>query len=137
VAVQGISEHIKIPSDIKKIRKVIAKIINVLLERNVDKSHIFDIRLSVEEAIINAIEHGNKKNKNLNVDITFVVDDEKIEIAVEDQGKGFDHTKMPDPTTDGNILRAHGRGVYLIHKLMDRVRHNDRGNRIKLTKFLR
>ena len=137
MAVQGISESIKMPSDIKKIRKVIARIVDLLVERNVDKSHMFDIRLSVEEAIINAIEHGNKKDKNLIVDISFAIDDEKIELAVEDQGRGFDHTKMPDPTTNGNVLRAHGRGVYLIHKLMDRVQYNDRGNRIKLIKYLR
>ncbi|MBL7069441.1 MAG: ATP-binding protein [Candidatus Omnitrophica bacterium] len=137
MAVQGISESIKMPSDIKKIRKVIARIVDLLVERNVDKSHMFDIRLSVEEAIINAIEHGNKKDKNLIVDISFAIDDEKIEVAVEDQGGGFDHTKMPDPTTNGNVLRAHGRGVYLIHKLMDRVQYNDRGNRIKLIKYLR
>ncbi len=137
MAVQGISESIKMPSDIKKIRKVIARIVDLLVERNVDKSHMFDIRLSVEEAIINAIEHGNKKDRNQTVDISFAIDDEKIELAVEDQGRGFDHTKMPDPTTNGNILRAHGRGVYLIHKLMDRVQYNDRGNRIKLIKYLR
>lgn len=134
---QSISESIKIPNNAKHIRKISSRIVDLLVERNVDKSHIFDIRLSVEESILNAIEHGNKKNENLTVVVSFTIDDKRIEITVEDMGEGFNHATLPDPTKDANILRAHGRGIYLIHKLMDRVQYNDKGNRVKLTKYLR
>ncbi len=134
---QRIKEKFSIPSDIKHIRKISTRMVNSLLQRNIDKSVIFDVRLSVEEAILNAIEHGNRRDASLAVDVFFEIDDEKIEITIEDKGKGFSHSALPDPTTDENILRAHGRGVYLINKLMDDIRYNEKGNRVKLTKFLR
>jgi serine/threonine-protein kinase RsbW len=132
--VQTINESISITSNLKNIRKVSSRIVDLLLERGIDKSTIFDIRLSIEEAIINAIEHGNKKDESLKVTASFIIDEDKIEIAVEDEGEGFSHTALPDPTKDKNVLRAHGRGVYLFHKLMDRVEYNDKGNRVKLVK---
>lgn len=134
---QSVNESISIPSNIKNIRSVSSKIVELLIERKVNKSIIFDIRLSVEEAILNAIEHGNKNNEDLNINISFSIDGTKAEIAVEDQGAGFDHISLPDPTTDENILRSHGRGIYLIHKLMDKVQYNDKGNRVRLIKYLR
>ncbi|MFH1752685.1 MAG: ATP-binding protein [Candidatus Omnitrophota bacterium] len=133
--VQCARESIKITSNVKNIRKVSPRIISLLQERNIDNAYIFDIRLSVEETVLNAIEHGNGKNEKLTVEVTFAIDDQKIEISVEDQGPGFDHKSVPDPTKSGNILRSHGRGVYLVHKLMDKVEYNDKGNKVKLTKY--
>ncbi len=132
-----ITESIKIPSDLKHIRKVSSRIVDLLVERGIDKSRIFDIRLSVEEAVINAVEHGNKRARGLSVNVFFTIDDGKIEVTVEDEGKGFSHSELPDPTKDANILRSRGRGRYLIYKLMDKVEYNEKGNRIKLVKFLR
>ncbi|NQT06088.1 MAG: ATP-binding protein [Candidatus Omnitrophica bacterium] len=137
MAQQDIKESISITSDIKEIRKVSSRIVGLLMERMVDKALIFDIRLAVEEAIINAIEHGNKRNKRLKVKVSFGIDNERMEITVEDSGSGFDHKGIPDPTEDKNVLRSHGRGIYLIHRLMDRIEYNDKGNRIKLTKYIK
>ena len=134
---QRVTESIKIPSNIKHVKKITSDIVNLLVERKVDKSHIFDIRLCVEEAVINAIEHGNKNNEKLNVSVSITINDSKIEVTIEDEGKGFGHHTLPDPTKNENVLRSHGRGVYLIHKLMDKVQYNDKGNRVKLIKYLR
>lgn len=134
---QRIAETIKVASNVSNIRKISSRIVDLLMERNVDKSRIFDIRLSAEEAVLNAIEHGNKKSSSLSVTVSIEIDDDKAVIGVEDEGKGFDHRSLPDPTTDENILRSHGRGVYLVHKLMDEVQYNDNGNRVKLTKYLK
>ena len=134
---QAVSESIKIRSNAKHLKKVSTRIVDLLMKRNVDKNHIFDIRLSIEEAVLNAIEHGNKGDESQTVNISFVIDDQRIEITVEDQGNGFSHIGLPDPTVDGNILRSHGRGVYLIHKLMDKIQYNDKGNRVKLIKYFK
>ena len=56
---------------------------------------------------------------------------------MEDQGKGFDRVALPDPTKDEHILRSHGRGVYLVHKLMDKVEYNEKGNKVKLVKYFK
>jgi serine/threonine-protein kinase RsbW len=133
--VQTITESVKIFSKPANIRNVSSRIVDLLGERGVDRSYIFDIRLSLEETVLNAIDHGNNNDEKLSVTISFAVYDDKIEITVEDEGPGFDHSKLPDPTKSDNILRAHGRGVYLVHKLMDSVEYNKKGNKVKLVKF--
>lgn len=127
---------IKIPSDIGCIKKVSSKIVELLLRNNVHEDRIFDIKLCVEEAVRNAIVHGNNSHKKLRVKIVYWIEGGNINIEVEDEGKGFDHSKVDDPTLDENILRNCGRGVFLIKKLMDDVRFNKSGNNIKMAKKL-
>jgi len=127
----------KIPSDTKRIREASSEIEKFLRSVNADDSLIFDIRLSVEEAIKNAIIHGNKSNEKLPVLISYSLDDGRFRMEVEDQGKGFDPASVPDPTTEENLLKASGRGVFLIEKLMDEVKYNERGNKIFMVKSIR
>jgi serine/threonine-protein kinase RsbW len=126
----------KIPSDIKYIRKVSAEVEDFLKSKNVEKSLIFDIRLSLEEAIKNAIIHGNKNRKGLSVFITYSLKGGSFTMEVEDQGAGFDPAGVPDPTLEENLYKGGGRGVFLIEKLMDKVRYNDRGNKVFMLKNL-
>lgn len=60
-----------------------------------------------------------------------------MRVTVEDEGPGFDPTKLPDPTDPANLDRVSGRGLLLIQTFMDEVKFNDRGNRISLYKILR
>ena len=55
---------------------------------------------------------------------------------VRDEGDGFDISSVPDPTDPENLLRASGRGLYLIGTLMDEVIHNDVGNKMTMIKLL-
>ncbi|MBL7157459.1 MAG: ATP-binding protein [Candidatus Omnitrophica bacterium] len=128
----------KIPSDIKYIRKVSTEIENFLKSKNVDKSEIFDIRLCVEEAVKNAIIHGNKNKKDLPVFISYSLEDGRFAIEIEDKGKGFDPGKVPDPTKEENLLTEGGRGVFIIRKMMDKVRYDNssRGNKVFMVKFI-
>lgn len=132
-----LKNSINIPSRIDEIRKTSSRIIDALKDYDLDEGTIFDIRLSTEEALRNAIQHGNKGKEDLPVNISFTVDNKILEIIIEDNGKGFDYRKVPDPTTDENILRTCGRGIYLIHNLMDEVHYNDKGNKIRMVKYLR
>lgn len=127
----------QIPSDIAYIKKTSAEVENLLKSNNVDDSTIFDIRLCVEEAIKNAIIHGNKKKSNLPIFISYSLKGGRFIIEIEDQGNGFDPDKIPDPTLDENLLRGEGRGVFLIQKLMDEVRYSDRGNKVFMVKYLK
>ncbi len=127
---------IKIVSEVPEIRKTSSKIIDFLKSYNLDEGIIFDIRLCTEEALRNAMKHGNKGKKDKPVLVSYSFDKEKLEITIEDSGSGFEYKKIPDPTTEENILKASGRGVYLIQKLMDEVHFNDRGNRICMVKYI-
>jgi serine/threonine-protein kinase RsbW len=125
----------KIPSEIKYIKKSSGRILGDLAAV-ADESTLFDIRLCVEEAVRNAIVHGNHCEKKFSVRIAYSWNEAKIVIEVEDQGKGFDYKHLPDPTDSAHILRNSGRGVYLIHHLMDEVDYNDTGSRVTMTRYL-
>ncbi len=127
---------IKIPSEIKQLKKVSSRILDSITSQHIDEAVLFDIRLCVEEAVRNAIVHGNRCDKKLSITISYWIEDGSFNIEVEDEGKGFDHKELPDPTEEGNMLRNHGRGVYLIKRLMDEVRYNEIGNKVKMVKRL-
>lgn len=100
-----------------------------------DKEAVFNIKLSLEEALVNAIKHGNKLNPKLSVKVDIKSDAKGLTISVKDGGRGFDFNAIPDPTVEKNMLKTSGRGVYLIKKLMDEVAFFDSGSGIKMVKF--
>ena len=131
------NKQLSVASDLKKIRHAVDEIIIMLKGLQVDESDMFDIRLCLEEALINAIKYGNRFDKDLEVLIDFACVNDKINISVEDKGTGFDHNKVPDPTKEENLLMGSGRGVFLIKHLMDEVRFNKKGNRLTMVKHLK
>ena len=96
----------------------------------------FKIKLAIEEALTNAMRHGNKLDRNLKVHVKIAADAKKITIDIRDQGSGFDHRGVPDPTTPQRAGHPSGRGVYLMRKIMDSVRYFDKGRRVVLVKAL-
>lgn len=128
---------IKIPSEIRYIKEVWLKILADIKPYNVDPDTLFDIRLCVEEALNNAVMHGNNSDNRLFVNVSYWVEGADFNIEIKDEGGGFDHKLIPDPTTDDNIMKGSGRGVYLIENLMDRVEFNKAGNTIKMVKHLK
>jgi len=127
----------RIPSDIKHIRKASVEIEKFLKSHGIGDSLIFDIRLCAEEAIKNAIIHGNNNNRDLSVSVAYSLEGNKFTLEVEDEGKGFTPGEVPDPTREENLLKAGGRGVFIIQKLMDDVKYNSSGNKTFMVKFIR
>lgn len=95
---------------------------------------IFRLRLALEEAVLNAMKHGNKFNEDLVVGVEVLNTDGEIVLRVEDQGQGFNYNRIADPTQGSNLLKTSGRGVFLIRNIMDRVEFNDKGNVITMRK---
>jgi serine/threonine-protein kinase RsbW len=126
----------QIPSDPCYIKEASGRVLDYVSHLGLDKDTIFDIRLCLEEAIINAIKYGNKRDKDLPVYISYSFGDGRLEIVIRDQGTGFDYGNIPDPRSNGNILKHGGRGLFLIRNLMDKVEFNNSGNEIKMVKFL-
>ncbi len=126
-----------VPSETKSIRMVSSKLLDALAPYGVSEDTLFDIRLCTEEAIRNAIVHGNLSDKHLLTTVSYWIEDGKIFIEVEDEGVGFDRGNLPDPTADDNILKGSGRGVYLIEKLMDSAKFNESGNKITMIKKIK
>jgi len=124
----------KINSDFKNILPVTLEIFQKLKSKGIKEDVLFDIRLCLEEAVVNAIKHGNKENRKKQVLINVGLVKNAIKITVKDQGKGFDYKYVASPVKGKNIKKPSGRGIFLIKKLMDTVQFSDGGSAIKMIK---
>lgn len=124
---------ITIHSDISNI-SLVEKLIDELSQQYSFHSDVYGkLLLAVVEGVNNAIVHGNKMVSEKKVTISYEVASNRISFTIRDEGQGFDHTLLPDPTTPENIERTHGRGVFLIKHLTDELAFSDKGNEVKLT----
>ena len=92
----------------------------------------FAVRLSLEEALHNAIKHGNKHDPEKKVHIEATITPRRIEINIEDQGNGFERHHVPDPRKEENLEKCSGRGVFLIESYMDKVEWTHGGRRVRM-----
>ena len=90
------------------------------------------ILIATIEAVNNSIVHGNQLDPNKKVFIEIFFDKPNLHILIADQGKGFDFTTVPDPTTPENIENVSGRGVFLMKRLADNLIFNDTGTQVEL-----
>ena len=127
-------ERIVVPSEPRQLGRIERGIVSRLKAENYGERFSFAIRLAVEEAVINAMKHGNHMHEARKVTVTYSVDSEQVRISVEDEGEGFDPNSVPDPTTDENLLKPSGRGLMLIRAYMDEVQFNEKCNRITMIK---
>jgi serine/threonine-protein kinase RsbW len=131
------NKTITIPGSLLNIKSAVEEVIALLKTLKADESDIFDIRLSLEESLINAIKYGNKLNEDLTVLVEVSCNGNKFTLSVEDKGNGFDYKGLPDPTNEENLLKTKGRGVFLMKHLMDKIEFNQKGNLITMTKHLK
>ena len=99
------------------------------------EADIFAIKLALEEALVNACKHGNKMDRCKTVRVQYHVTPQRADIAIEDQGPGFNPAELPDPTADENLEMCSGRGILLMRAYMSSVVFNPSGNKVTLTKF--
>ena len=97
-------------------------------------SDIFAIHLAAEEAIVNAIVHGNKLDPSKRVHVECLVSPDLVRVEVADEGAGFDPASVPDCTLEERLEVPSGRGVMLIKNFMTRVEYNATGNRVTMEK---
>src|SRR5579863_295752 len=123
-----------IPSDTAAGQSVQDRIIQLLQELQYNERDVFGVRLAIEEALVNAIKHGNRMDPSKTVRITCQIAAQKIRIEIEDQGEGFLPSDVPDPTSDENLERPCGRGIMLMRAFMSSIVYNESGNRVVLEK---
>ena len=99
------------------------------------------VGVAVRECVINAIKHGNRNDATKQVFIDFEASADPmpgLTVSVRDQGEGFDPDKLADPLAPENLLKASGRGIFLIRNFMDSVqlqRVPEGGMEIRMTKL--
>jgi len=131
---QPASTRLVFPSQLGQVPAVQKQIVEAAEAHGFADDAVFAIRLALDEALTNAVRHGNASDPTKNVTVVYEVNAEQITIAIEDEGPGFDPGGLPDPTAIENLCRPHGRGVMLMKAYMSDVSFNKQGNRVTLVK---
>jgi serine/threonine-protein kinase RsbW len=95
---------------------------------------VFGVRLALEEALVNALKHGNRSDPNKRVRVSYRVTPEEVCAEVADEGLGFDPDAVADPTDEAGVGRPGGRGLLLMRHYLSSVEFNARGNAVTLRK---
>lgn len=111
------------------------QILAALAEKGFSQDDTFAVHLALEEAFLNAVKHGNKMDASKKVILEYLVDDEKVEVRMADEGPGFRPEEIPDPRTGDNLYRPEGRGLLLINAYMHVAEYNERGNSLRMIRY--
>ncbi|MBF0384308.1 MAG: ATP-binding protein [Candidatus Omnitrophica bacterium] len=125
-----------IPSKTELINELLSSVLAKLSDIGLDPGAIFNIKLALYEAMVNAVKHGNKLNPDLKVKLEINIQNGNLIMQVSDEGTGFDYKNIPNPLTSKNLERLSGRGIFLIEKIMDKFEFMNEGRTIKMVKFL-
>lgn len=98
-------------------------------ENYISGSYFGNIMLAMEEAVKNAIVHGNRQDTAKQVIVTCERKRGEICFTVEDEGEGFDPAAVPSPLDSDEA----GKGIFLIRSLADKVEFNGSGNKVFLS----
>ena len=123
-----------IHSELEAARRAENRLLDEVARNGYSEAATFAIKLAVEEAINNAIKHGNKFDSTKTVDLSYRVTARQAVITVTDEGSGFNFHSLPDPTADENLEKPTGRGVMLMLAYMDEVVFNKKGNQVRMVK---
>jgi serine/threonine-protein kinase RsbW len=125
-------ENLKISSDTQNITLVEQVIDDVCEQYKVNEDRYGNILIAVTEAVNNAIQHGNNNNPEKSVTINYNIDSISITFCICDEGNGFDHVNLPDPTAPENIDKINGRGIFLMKNLSDNIQFDQDGKQVQL-----
>ena len=123
-----------IASDLAEVIHVQEKIALQLKSIQFDDREIFGIRLALEEALVNAIKHGNRLDCRKKVHVELHVHHDRIVIGIADEGPGFNPDQVADPLAAENLERPSGRGLLLMRHYMTEVNYHPPGNRVTMSK---
>lgn len=132
---QSIHTRLFVPSELEEVRRIQDDIESGLQLHAFGDSDLFAVKLAVEEALVNAIKHGNQLDPAKQVFVQYTIDERLFEIRIRDEGPGFDPTDLPDPTADDFLERPCGRGVMLIRSFMTSVDYLGNGNEVVMSKL--
>ena len=123
-----------IPSRRGSGRQIIDEVIARLEQQHWSSHDVFSVRLALEEAIVNAIKHGNHWDSTKQVRVVCKMSPDKLFVEITDEGPGFDPEEVPDPTDAEHLDCPGGRGIMLMRSYMNRVEYNESGNTVVMEK---
>jgi serine/threonine-protein kinase RsbW len=112
-------EHdVRLPSDTKAAFRFQNELLAKLERHRYSSESLTGIRLALEEALVNAVKHGNQLDPQKSVHVRYTLDEYEFAIEIRDEGDGFDPDDVPDPTAPENLERPCGRGLLLMRHYM-------------------
>ncbi len=127
-------ESFVIPSEVReayRIRELIAKRLRVF---GYASDEILDIQQALEEALVNAIKHGNQSDCRKRLRIAFCIGSDSFQVCIEDEGEGFDPKAVPSPLAPERLEMPCGRGLLMMKHFMSEVRHLNQGSAVLMVK---
>ena len=118
--------------DRAEIEQLCAAILAAMAERRLSHAAQFAVRLAWEEAVSNAIHHGNQDRLDGRIEVAYHVDASRVFIRISDEGDGFEPATVLDPTLDENLECLSGRGLLLMRAYMTRVEFPAPGNTVRM-----
>ena len=125
-------KDLNFPSDIGNLRLVEKAIDELSLELDLSDEVYGNVLVATMEATNNAIIHGNQLDPDKEVKIEINLKEKELMVHIEDQGQGFDHMNVPDPTAPENIEKINGRGIFLMERLSDEILYMEEGRIVEL-----
>ncbi|MBP7738870.1 MAG: ATP-binding protein [Spirochaetes bacterium] len=120
------------PSDQNKRKEIIDSLCHKIVKSPVRMAITpEELYLSLDEAITNAMEHGNKWDVHKTINVTAYADKKEIHILITDQGKGFDTREIESQLDKRDILSSRGRGIFIINQFCQ-ITWNKKGNQVDL-----
>ncbi len=126
---------LEICSCLDQARSVEEQILGRCKDCTFSEHDLFALKLALEEALVNAVKHGNKMDPAKHVRVQYRITPQRADVAIEDEGPGFNPAAVPDPIADENLECNHGRGILLMRAYMSSVVFSPNGNKVTLTKF--
>gem|GEM_PF-192248 len=133
------TEHLVIrefPSHLKSVEEVDTFTSLVKEKFNIDERKMADIHLALTEAVNNAMIHGNYLKHEKTVIMSCIKYAHRITFTIKDEGIGFDMNTIKNPTDADCVEEPNGRGLFLIHRLADKVTFSDKGRVIDIEYIL-
>ncbi|HQU43864.1 MAG TPA: ATP-binding protein [Pirellulales bacterium] len=123
-----------IPSETGAGKRVLDDVLEQLAAHDWSEHDVHSVHLALEEALVNAIRHGNRSDPDKRVFISCKISPQRLWIQIRDEGAGFKPEEVPDPTDEEHIEIPSGRGIMLMRAFMSRVEYNDVGNCVEMEK---
>ena len=126
--------RLDVPSDLGMVGDAVELVATHLPPGTLSPRRIsFNLRTALAEALGNAIRYGNGEDPERMVRVYVELRRDLVRIHIDDDGQGYDPSRLPDPTLHDNLEREYGRGLFVIRHLVDDVAFNEKGNGICLT----
>ena len=123
-----------IPSETGAGQQVLEDVLGQLAAQHWSEHEVHGIHLALEEALVNAIRHGNGSDAKKQVHVACKLSANKLWVQIRDEGPGFNPEDVPDCTEPDRLEVPSGRGIMLMRAFMSRVEYNECGNCVVMEK---